>query len=260
MKCVVTGAAGFIGSLLSETLLERGHAVAGIDGFVPYYPRWFKDANLSTLLRRPGFTFHDLDLRFHDATRALDGADAVFHLAAVPGLTRSWTEFDLYQGCNLTATQRLLDAISKANVRRLILGSTSSVYGRYACGDEMLPTNPISPYGVTKLAAENMARAHADGRDLEVVVLRFFSVYGPRQRPDMAYHRFIHAILHGQPITVTGDGHHRSAATPTSATASRRRSPRWRRSPARRSTSAAASRPASGTSSTGWRRSSAARR
>ncbi|MGL4550724.1 MAG: NAD-dependent epimerase/dehydratase family protein [Gemmataceae bacterium] len=207
MKCVVTGAAGFIGSHLCEALLDRGHAVAGIDGFIPYYPRWFKDGNLAPLLGRPGFSFHELDLRFHDAARALAGADAVFHLAAVPGLTRSWTEFDLYQSCNLTATQRLLDAVSRAGVRRLVLGSTSSVYGRYACGDETLPTNPVSPYGVTKLAAENMARAHADGGDLEVVVLRFFSVYGPRQRPDMAYHRFIHALLHGQPITVTGDGH-----------------------------------------------------
>jgi len=206
MKCVVTGAAGFIGSHLCEELLAQGHTVAGIDAFIPYYPRFFKEHNLRCLTGKPGFTFHELDLRFHDLSKPLEGADLVFHLAAVPGLTRSWTEFDLYQSCNLTATQRLLDACRQARLRRFLYVSTSSVYGRFACGAESLPLHPISPYGVTKLAAENLARAYAEEGHLPLVVLRYFSVYGPRQRPDMAYHRFIHAMLHDQPVTITGDG------------------------------------------------------
>lgn len=208
MKCLVTGAAGFIGSHLCEELLRQGHAVVGLDSFVPYYPRGYKDDNLAGLLGQPGFSFFESDLRFHDLTKPLDGVEAVFHLAAVPGLTRSWTEFDLYQGCNLTATQRLVEAARRtASLQRFVLASTSSVYGRFACGDETLPTNPISPYGVTKLASENLARAACDEQGLPLVVLRYFSVYGPRQRPDMAYHRFIQALLAGQPVTVTGDGH-----------------------------------------------------
>jgi nucleoside-diphosphate-sugar epimerase len=191
---------------LCEQLLAHGHSVAGIDAFVPYYPRFYKEGNLASLLGQRGFSFHEIDLRFHDLTKPLDGADAVFHLAAVPGLTRSWTEFDLYQGCNLTGTQRLLEAAKKASIGRFLYASTSSVYGRFACGDETLPLNPISPYGVTKLAAENLCRAYADSGDIPLVVLRYFSVYGPRQRPDMAYHKFIHAMLHDQPLTITGDG------------------------------------------------------
>ncbi|MFQ3592891.1 MAG: NAD-dependent epimerase/dehydratase family protein [Gemmataceae bacterium] len=206
MKCVVTGAAGFIGSHLCEHLLAQGHTVTGIDAFIPYYPRFFKENHLCSLRGKPGFTFHEVDLRFHDLNKLLAGAEWVFHLAAVPGLSRSWTEFDLYQSCNLTATQRLLDACRRVPLRRFVQISTSSVYGRFACGDETLPLNPISPYGVTKLAAENLARAYADEGDLPLVVVRYFSVYGPRQRPDMAYHRFIHAMLHDQPVSITGDG------------------------------------------------------
>jgi nucleoside-diphosphate-sugar epimerase len=208
MKCVVTGAAGFIGSHLCEELLARGHQVVGIDSFVPYYPRWYKDANLAAFSSHPRFDFHELDLRQHGLDAALAGAEAVFHLAAVPGLTRSWTEFDFYQSCNLTATQRFVDASRKLpSLRRFVYASTSSVYGKYACGGEDLPLRPVSPYGVTKLAAENLCRAVADEQGLPLVILRYFSVYGPRQRPDMAYHRFTQAMLQGQPVTVHGDGH-----------------------------------------------------
>lgn len=208
MRCVVTGAAGFIGSSLSERLIRDGHEVVGIDSFVPYYPRGFKEANLAGLLGRPGFKFVPSDLRTDSVALHLHEAEAVFHLAAMPGLVRSWTDFDLYTSCNLIATERLLSAAREASkLKRFIYASTSSVYGKYASGDESLPTRPCSPYGVTKLAGELLCRGMAEERGLPLVVLRFFSVYGPRQRPDMAYHRFIESMLAGQPITVYGDGH-----------------------------------------------------
>jgi nucleoside-diphosphate-sugar epimerase len=207
MKCLVTGAAGFIGSHLCERLLQAGHAVTGVDALIPYYPAEIKQANLAAALDQRWFTFHALDLR-HDALDALlEGVDVVFHLAAMPGLAKSWTDFDLYESCNLVATQRLLEAVCRLpRLHRLIYASTSSVYGRYGSGDETLPARPISPYGVTKLAAENLCRAYADEHGLPLVVLRYFSVYGPRQRPDMGYHRFIRALLTNEPIVVYGDG------------------------------------------------------
>jgi nucleoside-diphosphate-sugar epimerase len=206
MKCLVTGSAGFIGSHLSERLVRDGHAVVGIDAFIPYYPRAIKETNLLTLRSQRAYTHHTLDLRTDPLDAALDGVEVVFHLAAMAGLVKSWTDFDLYQSCNLTATQRLLEAIRRSStVQRLIYASTSSVYGRFSTGDETMPTRPISPYGVTKLAAENLCRSY-DEFGVPVVVLRYFSVYGPRQRPDMGYHRFIAALLEDQPITVYGDG------------------------------------------------------
>jgi nucleoside-diphosphate-sugar epimerase len=207
MKCLVTGAAGFIGSHLCERLLQDGHAVAGLDAFIPYYPRPVKEANLAAARQHPAFAFHALDLRQDRLDAALADVEVVFHLAAMPGLTRSWTEYDLYEGCNLRATQRLLEAVRRSpRLRRFVYASTSSVYGRYGSGDETLPTRPISPYGVTKLAAESLCRAYADEHGLPLVVLRYFSVYGPRQRPDMGYHRFIQALLTGEPVVVYGDG------------------------------------------------------
>jgi nucleoside-diphosphate-sugar epimerase len=207
MKCLVTGAAGFIGSHLCERLLLSGHAVVGIDAFIPYYPRAVKEANVAGLRSHPGFTLFANDLRDADLAPSLDGVEAVFHLAAMPGLPRSWTDFGLYESCNVAATQRLLEAARRTpTIRRFVYASTSSVYGRYGSGDETLPTRPSSPYGVTKLAAEHLCRAYAEEHGLPVVVLRYFSVYGPRQRPDMGYHKFISALLHGDEITVFGDG------------------------------------------------------
>jgi nucleoside-diphosphate-sugar epimerase len=207
MKCLVTGAAGFIGSHLCERLVNDGHEVVGVDAFIPYYPRPVKEANLASLHTQGQFTLHDLDLRTGALAAALDGVDVVFHLAAMAGLVKSWTDFDLYQSCNLTATQRLLEAVRQTpTVRRFVYASTSSVYGRFSSGDETMPTRPISPYGVTKLASENLCRAYHEEHGLPLVVLRYFSVYGPRQRPEMGYHLFIAALLEGRPIAVFGDG------------------------------------------------------
>jgi nucleoside-diphosphate-sugar epimerase len=209
MKCIVTGAAGFIGSHLCERLLNLGHAVVGIDNFTSYYSREVKEANLVPSLRQPRFQFRGMDLRQDALDGVLEGAEVIIHLAAMPGLVKSWTEFDSYVSCNITATQRLLEAVRRLGVglHRFILGSTSSVYGRTASGDETVMPRPISPYGITKLAAEQLCRAYAETDDLPLVTLRFFSVYGPRQRPDMAYHQFIEALLRGLPLTVYGDGH-----------------------------------------------------
>jgi nucleoside-diphosphate-sugar epimerase len=206
MKCLVTGAAGFIGSHLCERLLAEDHAVAGLDAFIPYYDRSVKEANLAVCRAHPAFTLHPLDLRTDDLAPALDGVEAVFHLAAMPGLPRSWTDFELYQTCNVVGTHRLLEAAQRMKLRSFVYASTSSVYGRYGSGDETLPTRPTSPYGVTKLAAEHLCRAYAEERGSPVVVLRYFSVYGPRQRPDMGYHKFIRALLDGVEIVVFGDG------------------------------------------------------
>lgn len=207
MRYLVTGAAGFIGSHLCERLLQGGHDVIGLDAFVPLYDRRVKERNLAGLLARPGFSFHELDLRTDELAPHLDGVEVVYHLAAMAGLTRSWSEFELYESCNVMATHRLVRTAARCrSVRRFVYASTSSVYGRFANGDESLPTRPISPYGVTKLAGENLCRTYHEEFGLPLVVLRYFSVYGPRQRPDMGYHRFIAALLTDRPITVCGDG------------------------------------------------------
>jgi nucleoside-diphosphate-sugar epimerase len=207
MNCLVTGAAGFIGSHLCERLLHDGHHVTGLDAFIPYYPRLIKEANLTACRAHPRFTWRPLDLRSDDLTDVVEGVDVVFHLAAMAGLPKSWTDFSLYESCNVSATFRLLEAARACpNLQRFIYVSTSSVYGRYSSGDEMMPTRPISPYGVTKLAAENLCRAFSEEHGLPLVVLRYFSVYGPRQRPDMGYHHFITSMLRNEPVTVFGDG------------------------------------------------------
>src|SRR5262245_35268580 len=208
MNILVTGAAGFIGSHLCEALVHAGHRVTGVDAFIPYYSPAIKERNLATALASPGFRFERLDLRTAPLENLVADAEVIFHLAATPGLTKSWTDFEGYWTCNVLATQRLLEAvrIGARQLTRFIYGSTSSVYGRFASGDETLPTKPISPYGVTKLAAENLCRAYVDEHGLPGVMLRYFSVYGPRQRPDMGYHRFMKAILCGEPVVVYGDG------------------------------------------------------
>lgn len=206
VRIVVTGAAGFVGSHLSEALLEGGHEVVGVDAFIPNYARDLKEANLAGLKGHSRFRFAEADLRSADLADLVAGAEVVVHQAAVPGLVRSWTEFDLYASCNLSATHRVLEAARTAGVRRIVHASTSSVYGESADGDETLPLAPVSPYGVTKLAAEQLVLAYSRANSLEAIVLRYFSVYGPRQRPDMAYQRIIEAALSGSTFTVFGDG------------------------------------------------------
>ena len=205
-RCMVTGAAGFVGSHLCEALLARGHAVVGLDAFVPYYPRPVKEANLAAARAQPGFTFHETDLRTADLAPLLAGCDAVFHLAAMPGLLKSWTDFELYDTCNVLGTHRLLAAARTAAPRHFLYVSTSSVYGREATQAEAAPLQPFSPYGITKLAAEQLCRAYEANFGLPVTVLRYFSVYGPRQRPDMGYFKLIRGLLRDEPFTVFGDG------------------------------------------------------
>jgi len=204
--CLVTGAAGFVGSHLCEQLLAEGNQVIGIDAFIPYYPRSIKERNLAILQGRPGFTFQEVDLRDADLFGILEGVDAVFHLAAMAGLLRSWQEFDSYMTCNMLATQRLLEASVVHSVKHFLNISTSSVYGRFATGNEESPLQPISPYGITKLAAEHLCRAYSASYSLPITILRLFSVFGPRQRPDMGYNIFIRKLLDGEVITVDGDG------------------------------------------------------
>jgi len=191
---------------LCEELLARGHSVVGIDAFIPYYPREIKETNLISLREAPNFTFYNLDLRFEELTPIFEGVEVVFHLAAMAGLMRSWSDFYLYMTCNVAVTQRLLEAARLTGIKHFIHGSTSSVYGRFATGNEELPLSPCSPYGITKLSAEHLCKAYEENFGLPLTILRFFSVYGPRQRPDMAYHIFIRALLQSEPITIHGDG------------------------------------------------------
>ena len=206
LRFLVTGAAGFVGSHVAEALIQQGHQVVGVDGFVKSYARRMKQANLSWLRQQPTFRFAEADLRTAPLEGLLEGVDVVVNEAAFAGLPRSWTDLDSYIECNVTALGRLIDASSRAGVHRFVQASTSSVYGTSAVGDEDTPTRPVSPYGVSKLAAEHLLLAHVDSHGFPAVILRYFSIYGPRQRPDMAYRIFMECLLDGHPVTLYGDG------------------------------------------------------
>jgi UDP-glucose 4-epimerase len=206
---VVTGAAGFIGSHLCDRLLALGHKVVGVDSFADYYARALKEQNIKDLTGNPDFAFEELDLVDADLRRVLRGANVVYHLAGRPGVRPSWGEqFDSYLRDNVLATQRLLESLKGIPVGRLVFAGSSSVYG----DAEMFPTKetalprPVSPYGVTKLAAEHLSLLYTKNFGLPVVSVRYFTVYGPRQRPDMAFSRFMQAMVDGEPIEVFGDG------------------------------------------------------
>jgi UDP-glucose 4-epimerase len=206
---VVTGAAGFLGSHLCETLLSRGHSVLGIDCFSDYYPRTLKEANVAGLRRSPSFRLLEVDLAAASLESLLDGVDVVFHLAAQPGVRRSFGHgFGAYLHHNVQATQRLLQAAAGRDLRAFVYASSSSVYGDQQVypAREDAPLRPVSPYGATKVITEQLAGAFWRSAGVPVVGLRYFTVYGPRQRPDMAFSRFLARALASRPLSVLGDG------------------------------------------------------
>ncbi|MFQ5744688.1 MAG: NAD-dependent epimerase/dehydratase family protein [Acidobacteriota bacterium] len=209
MKCLVTGAAGFIGSHLAEALLVAGADVVGIDGFLDNYSRQRKLSQVQQLRQDPRFRLVEGRIQEQELEPLLEGVDRVYHLAALPGVRPSWGRaFEHYLDHNVLATQRLLEACLEARVSRFVYASSSSVYG----DTDRLPmsetarTRPFSPYGVSKLAAEQMVRLYYRNFGLATVSVRYFTVYGPRQRPDMAIQRFLKAALAGEPVILFGDG------------------------------------------------------
>ncbi len=209
MKVLVTGVAGFIGSHLAEKLLASGHRVVGIDNFLDNYPRHFKENNLVGIAQNSEFTFLSDDLLRVDMERLLRGVSYVFHLAGQPGVRSSWgREFSRYTENNIMATQRLLETAKELKLAKFVYASTSSVYG----DTDDLPmredggTRPVSPYGATKLAAEHLCYLYWKAFGVPTVALRFFTVYGPRQRPDMFFHIFMRALQRGKEVPLYDDG------------------------------------------------------
>jgi nucleoside-diphosphate-sugar epimerase len=209
MKAFVTGAAGFIGSHLTSALLDRGAEVTGIDCFTDYYPRAIKESNMRVNAGRPGFHFVGSSIQHGDLPTLLEGKTHVFHLAAQAGVRKSWgRDFKIYTDHNVDATQRLLEACVDRPLHRFVYASSSSVYGdnvSIPMREDALP-QPVSPYGVTKLAGEQLCYLYYVNYKVPTTSVRYFTVYGPRQRPDMAFYKFIKAALNGDPITLYGDG------------------------------------------------------
>ena len=207
-RYLVTGCAGFLGSHLVDALLDRGDDVVGVDAFTDYYPRSAKEANLARAFSNERFVFAHVDLAEEALAPLVQDVDGVFHLAAQPGVRGSWGEsFSVYVRDNILATQRLFEASASVGVR-VVMASTSSVYGNaetYPTSEDARP-RPISPYGVTKLACEHLAGSYAECFGLESVALRYFTVYGPRQRPDMAFSRIVSALLDKRPFRLLGAG------------------------------------------------------
>lgn len=206
-KVLVTGAAGFIGSAVATMLSDQGWNVVAVDALLDgLYPATEKVSRFEKLRDLPGVTVFHLDLRSDDLSVLPPGITHVVNEAAMPGLGLSWDDFHLYSGCNISALARLIEYSSRWNLERFVQISTSSVYGKNAVGNEDQPIQPASPYGVTKVAAENLALAHWRDSGFPTIILRYFSVYGPGQRPDMAYRKFIDSALRDTPITLYGSG------------------------------------------------------
>lgn len=211
-KILITGAAGFIGSHLTESLLDSGHTVIGYDNFDPYYPRILKEANLSRSLKSQNFRFVEGDIRDRELlerTFAESKPDAIVHLAARAGVRPSLEQPELYAQVNVDATVQLLELCRKQHVTKVVFASSSSVYGDRHGGPFRETDNtdrPLSPYGSTKKAGEVISHVYSHLYGFSIACLRFFTVYGPRQRPDLAIRKFVHKALHGESIPVFGDG------------------------------------------------------
>ena len=207
IKVTVTGACGFIGSHLTKQLIERGFHVVGVDCLDDnLYSRSVKESRLKALKQLSNFDFANINIATDDLDSSISDSKFVFNLAAIPGQVLSWKLFDKYVESNILGTKKVIDSCIRNKVTKIIHASTSSVYGKFAVGDELQDTKPISPYGITKLAAENLLFALTSSNNLDFTILRYFSVYGPGQRPDMAIQRFLTAIKMGQEINITGDG------------------------------------------------------
>lgn len=210
MHCLITGAAGFVGSSLADRLLADGHTVVGIDCFLDYYPRSIKEKNLEKARSHKNFKFFEDNLLTTDLKKLLDGVEWVFHQAGQAGVRASWGEyFKTYTDNNVLATQKLLEvAKGSSTLKKLVYASSSSIYGNAETfpTPETITPQPVSPYGVTKLAAEHLTTLYATQFKVPAVSLRYFTVYGPRQRPDMGFNKFIQAALKGQEIGLYGDG------------------------------------------------------
>ena len=208
MSTIVTGAAGFIGSHLAHFLADKGHQVIAVDCFLENsYSSDIKRSRAAELVGHPDICFVEADIR-HELPSSVWRLkpSVIVNLAAMPGLSRSWHDFDLYSSCNFTGVHSLLQQVLREGVDHFVQISTSSVYGRWAIGTEDALTNPNSPYGVTKLAGERLVSAYGESKSLPFSILRYFSVYGPHQRPDMAFYRIIEAILGDQEVVIYGDG------------------------------------------------------